>query len=289
MATFPSSIDSFAGFTSTDTLAHDNHASQENQQETAIVAIETKLGTGASTSTNNTVLRGNGSGTSTFDQVHLATDVSGVLSASNGGSGTSSTTGSGALVLQTSPTIITPIVSDFTNSSHNHQNTAGGGILSETALSLSNNTTNNASASQHGFLPKLSGSATQYLDGTGAWNAFSGASFTVSPTGWAATPTSTGTYFQLGKLVIVYYNITGTSNSTAASASLPVTAATPASGNFNFPYRSIDNGVAGAGAGQAFIVAGGTTVSFFKDMSSGNWTSSGTKSIDGAILFYIAA
>jgi len=88
---FPSSTDSFAGFTPGDTLLADNHAAQENQQEAAIVAIENKVGTGASTPTSNTVLRGNGTGTTTYDQVHLSSDVSGVLSATNGGTGTNST------------------------------------------------------------------------------------------------------------------------------------------------------------------------------------------------------
>lgn len=102
---YPSSIDSFAGFTSTHTLSQDNHAAQHNQEQSAIVSIENKLGTGASTPTSGTVLRGNGSGTSTYDQVHLASDVSGVLGVGNGGTGTTSTTGSGAVVLQNSPVI----------------------------------------------------------------------------------------------------------------------------------------------------------------------------------------
>ena len=80
---YPSSIDSFAGFTSSHTLSADNHASQHNSEQAGIVAVETKLGTGASTPSNNTVLRGNGAGTTTYDQVHLATDVSGTLPTSN--------------------------------------------------------------------------------------------------------------------------------------------------------------------------------------------------------------
>lgn len=42
--------------------------------------------------------------------------------------------------------------------------------LSGADLSMSDVTTNNASTAQHGFLPKLSGVATQYLDGTGAFS-----------------------------------------------------------------------------------------------------------------------
>lgn len=40
----------------------------------------------------------------------------------------------------------------------------------EADMNLSDNTTNNASILRHGFLPKLSNSASQYLDGTGNWS-----------------------------------------------------------------------------------------------------------------------
>lgn len=63
---FPSSLPSYAGFTSTDTLAHDNHAAQSNAEQADIVAIATKLGTGAATPSAGTVLAGNGVGTSTW-------------------------------------------------------------------------------------------------------------------------------------------------------------------------------------------------------------------------------
>jgi hypothetical protein len=43
------------------------------------------------------------------------------------------------------------------------------GSVTETHIQLSDLTADNASTLQHGFLPKLSGAATQYLDGTGAW------------------------------------------------------------------------------------------------------------------------
>jgi hypothetical protein len=42
--------------------------------------------------------------------------------------------------------------------------------LTEAKLTLSDVTTHNASTTQHGLLPKLSGTATEYLDGSGAWS-----------------------------------------------------------------------------------------------------------------------
>ena len=133
MAIFPGSIPSFAGFTAGDTLSADNHAAQHNLEQGEIVQVATKIGTGSSTPTNNKVLRGNGTGTSTWAQVGLTTDVTGTLPVANGGTGITSLgsgvatflgtpssanlasavtgeTGSGALVFATTPTLTTPKV-----------------------------------------------------------------------------------------------------------------------------------------------------------------------------------
>jgi hypothetical protein len=42
--------------------------------------------------------------------------------------------------------------------------------VSDATISTSDITTNNASTSKHGFLPKLDNNATHYMDGTGAWS-----------------------------------------------------------------------------------------------------------------------
>lgn len=158
---FPTSIPSYAGFNASHTLQQDSHASQHNSEQADISAIATKLGTGPATAANNTVLRGNGSGTSAWGQVEAATDIAGVLPVNAGGTGSTSSTGSGAVVLQTSPTISTPTIitpaisnptltgtiggggiyspaitlggqpkiTDFTNAVHDHSNNAEGGTI----------------------------------------------------------------------------------------------------------------------------------------------------------------
>lgn len=78
--------------------------------------------------------------------------------------------GSGLVILQTSPTIITPTIASFANANHNHQNSAGGGTLAEAALALTDITTANASTSAHGFVKKLPNDATLYYDGTGNYS-----------------------------------------------------------------------------------------------------------------------
>jgi hypothetical protein len=70
-----------------------DHAGLHDAENAALRAVETKLGTGASTSTAGTVLRGNGTGTTAFGKVVLTTDVSGVLPVANGGIGVGTLTG----------------------------------------------------------------------------------------------------------------------------------------------------------------------------------------------------
>lgn len=84
---YPGAIPVYAGFTSSHTLAADNHAAQSNAGQTDIIALATKVGTGASTPTSGVLLRGNGAGTSAWAPVGLTTDVTGVLPTANGGTG----------------------------------------------------------------------------------------------------------------------------------------------------------------------------------------------------------
>jgi hypothetical protein len=44
-------------------------------------------------------------------------------------------TGTGSLVFNTNPTIVTPTIASFTNANHNHTNSAGGGTLTSSAIS----------------------------------------------------------------------------------------------------------------------------------------------------------
>src|ERR1700756_3590608 len=108
MPTFPTGTPSYLGFTASHTLLADTHAAQHNQEQADIIALANKVGTGASTPTSTTVLTGSGVGTSSWSQVNLTTMVSGVLPVANGGTGTTSTTGSGSVVFATSPTLSSP-------------------------------------------------------------------------------------------------------------------------------------------------------------------------------------
>lgn len=57
-------------------------------------------------------------------------------------------------------TLTTPTIASFVNATHDHSTSAGGGQIAENAFSFTNVTTANATSSQHGLMPKGSGSAT---------------------------------------------------------------------------------------------------------------------------------
>jgi hypothetical protein len=87
---YPTSIDNFTNPTPTSVTNNPSLAGGQTEQNQAIQAIETKLGTGAATPVSGTVLRGNGAGSSEWADVSLTTDVTGTLPISNGGTGATS-------------------------------------------------------------------------------------------------------------------------------------------------------------------------------------------------------
>ena len=68
------------------------HSTLHGVHSEAVVAIETKIGTGASTATANKVLRATGTGTSAWAQANLTSDVTGTLPLANGGTGATALT-----------------------------------------------------------------------------------------------------------------------------------------------------------------------------------------------------
>lgn len=118
---YPNSLDdgtSLPNPSTTNNTNNPSHAGLHDNENAAIIAVETKIGTGSSTPTNNKVLRGNGTGTSTWAQVALSTDISGfgtgvatflaTPTSANLASAVTDETGSGLLVFGTSPALTTP-------------------------------------------------------------------------------------------------------------------------------------------------------------------------------------
>lgn len=134
MALYPGSLPAAGTANPNATLAAAGHTSLHNTVADEVRAVATKVGTGSSTPTSGTVLRGTGVGASAYGQAVLTTDVSGVLPTTNGGTGTTSITGTGANVFDTSPTLATPtlttpVISNFSSATHDHTNAANGGTL----------------------------------------------------------------------------------------------------------------------------------------------------------------
>lgn len=113
MASFPTSLVTPTDPTSGNFLSSPSHSQQHQSHNGEIVAVETKIGTGSSTPSSGKVLRATGTGTSSWSQLDVTTDVASFTSA-NLRTLLSDETGTGAAVFGTSPTVATPIVSGGT-------------------------------------------------------------------------------------------------------------------------------------------------------------------------------
>jgi hypothetical protein len=119
MANFPASLDNTSSLpnpSGTDKQNSPDHGALHTNENAAIIALEGKLGTGASTPAVNTLLLGTGTGTSAWSQA-----TSAQLAAS-----ISDETGSGAAVFANTPTLITPKVDTIQEATLNNGVTVGG-------------------------------------------------------------------------------------------------------------------------------------------------------------------
>lgn len=107
------------------------------------------------------------------------------------------TTGSSNLVFGTSPTLVTPLLG--TPASGVLTNCTG---LPEAGLALTDITTNNATSVKHGFLPKLSGVSTEFLNGVGAFS-----SATLGPYNEIDSHTVSGTEATISLAGLTYEDI----------------------------------------------------------------------------------
>lgn len=102
--------------------------------------------------------------------------------------------------------------------------------------------------------------------------------FAPAATGYSVTPTTTvARYLQQGKLVFMDISITGTSNATTLTFTLPVAPKSPAS------YQLIvtDNSTAQNDPGLVTFTAASTTATCYKNLDVTAFTNSGTKAIRG--------
>lgn len=245
-----------------------SHSSLHANTNGAVKALEVKLGTGASTPSNNTFLIGNGSGTSAFSSLTSAQLAARI----------SDETGSGSAVFATTPTLVTPKVDTINENTPANGVTIDGLNLKDGALNTNNSVvTTNITDAAVTPAKLVTGSGTTWV-----WQ-----TFTPSFTGFSGTPTtSPARYTQMGKTVVVQVGVTGTSNATTMTFTLPV--APSASNSGQFPVRVRDNGTTGTAAGL-LATDNTTTCQIFKDLSTAAFTNSGTKSLFSATFMYEAS
>jgi hypothetical protein len=161
-------------------------------------------------------------------------------------------TGTGAIVLATSPTIVTPTIASFVNAAHNHENVAGGGQLNATNIF-------NAGTVPVARLPLLVGDSgaggiaglvPAPAAGDAAANKFLKANGT-----WSATGSGLGDPGSNGIVVRTALNTTiARSIAAGASGGLSATNADGVSGNPTIDYATINS----SGLGYNLPGQGGT-------------------------------
>jgi hypothetical protein len=115
-------------------------------------------GSGATTLTG--VLKGNGTGAFTAGNVNLTTEVTGILPGANGGTGATAATGTGNVVLASSPTLVTPNIGAATATS------LATGPVFGTLQSLSGAGAVNLTSFTTAFTSSATGNALTLADGT---------------------------------------------------------------------------------------------------------------------------
>lgn len=118
---------------------------------------------------------------------------------------------------------------------------------------------------------KLDGlNSTAFLQ-TSAWS-----SWTPTLVGWSSTTVVRCNYMKIGKILFFSAIISGTSNSTSTSFTLPENAMTEYSGTMGY---CVNNGSVLTAAARYAISTGSNVCRAYTNMVSGAWTASGTKRV----------
>lgn len=114
------------------------------------------------------------------------------------------------------------------------------------------------------------------------WNSFLANAALV---GWSSLSISLLQYRYLNiDTILINYYLSGVSNSTLTSLSLPEMAK---DSNYYSTSLNINNGVSATIPAQLILTAGSKVVQINRDLSGAAWTGSGTKSIAGQFIYRI--
>ena len=106
---------------------------------------------------------------------------------------------------------------------------------------------------------------------------------TSTKTGWAASPTGQIYTKKIGKTVFVAFNITGTSDQTYATFTVPYTSSNTVA-NVNVGY-ALNSGTGVTNGALILLPANDSIVTLYKGVDAGAWTNSGTKAIQGQFFY----
>lgn len=137
---FPGSLDNGTTLPNPSTTSYEDtlsHAAQHANANDAVKAVQTKLGTSASTPSSGLILLGTGAGSSSWSQLTSA-QLFALLA---------DKTGSSSAVFNTSPTLITPKVDTINEATLNNGVTVGGVNMKSGVIQTANSVANGAVAS----------------------------------------------------------------------------------------------------------------------------------------------
>lgn len=121
----------------------------------------------------------------------------------------------------------------------------------------------------------------------GSAGTFTDYSATSSVSGWSATPTVAIWVYKIDRMVMVMFFISGTSNSTGASFTVPNVLSNSFTNDCMFPVvQVVDNGIGSTTPGRAAMTHNSTTVTLGKDAAGNNFTNSGTKVVRGSFTYF---
>jgi len=111
--------------------------------------------------------------------------------------------------------------------------------------------------------------------------------YSATVTGFSSTTVALTRFRIIGRTLLLAWTISGTSNATSFSLTLPVTAATVANMFWQSVIYTIDNGTAGTGAEGAIIASAATSMNLAHNDNNAGWTATGTKAGLGSIEYPI--
>ena len=144
-------------------------------------------------------------------------------------------------------------------------------------------TDNTLSANSNLLVPSQNAVKT-YADTKVTQNTWVDYSATSTIVGWSSFTIKNIRYYVVGKIITVFYQFTGTSNSTTTTFTLPFA---NAGTNVFYPNAYTNNGVSGVTPGRTRFLTGDSFATMAIDWANVNFSAIGTKTCAGTIIYEI--